>query len=250
MQYHLDTIPVWDALRLGGPCPLCAMHFKEERLEVERTLGGAVMEPDERIRVNRTGFCQAHHQQLAAMSNKLGHSLLMDSHTLEILPKLEAAQKSIGSGGKAGLFRPAAGGGLDKAIALLEETSRGCIICDELSVHMARYLYTFTQLWKKDAKFRAEWEQSQGVCLPHAAELLRAAQQHLNAADQAEFAASVLSLTRKALDTDEQDLKWFTLKFDYRNQDKPWGNSKNALERTVNRLRGWCLGDEPVPKEK
>ncbi len=248
MQYHLDTIPVWDALRLHGPCPLCAIHFKEEQREVERTLGGAVMEPDERIRVNRTGFCKEHHRQLSAMSNKLGHSLLMDSHTLEVLPKLDKAQKSL-SGGKGGLFRSVENG-LDKAIAALNEMSGECVICNELDTHMRRYLYTFTQLWKTDSKFREEWSRTQGVCLPHAADLLRAAQRHLGAADQQEFAASVLSLTRKALETDEQDLKWFTLKFDYRNQDKPWGNSKNALERTVNRLRGWCLGEEPIPKEK
>lgn len=41
---------------------------------------------------------------------------------------------------------------------------------------------------------------------------------------------------------DEKDLEWFTLKFDYRNQQKPWGNSRDALERTVNRLRGFCVG--------
>ena len=46
-----------------------------------------------------------------------------------------------------------------------------------------------------------------------------------------------------SLAQDEKDLEWFTLKFDYRNQDKPWGNSRNALERTVNRLRGRCLKD-------
>ena len=40
---------------------------------------------------------------------------------------------------------------------------------------------------------------------------------------------------------DEKDLEWFTLKFDYRNQQKPWGNSRDALERTVSRLRGFCV---------
>ena len=48
----------------------------------------------------------------------------------------------------------------------------------------------------------------------------------------------------------EKDIEWFTLKFDYRNQDKPWGDSKDAVERTVNKLRGWCVGAEPNPKEK
>ena len=56
-----------------------------------------------------------------------------------------------------------------------------------------------------------------------------------------QFAFSVLSGVRRALETDEKDLEWFTLKFDYRNQSKPWGNSRNALERTANRLRGRCI---------
>ena len=44
----------------------------------------------------------------------------------------------------------------------------------------------------------------------------------------------------------EKELNWYTQKFDYRNQDAPWGDSKDALERTVNKLRGWCLGPEPM----
>ena len=52
----------------------------------------------------------------------------------------------------------------------------------------------------------------------------------------------MLSLVKANLTQDEKDLEWFTLKFDYRNQQKPWGNSRDALERTVNRLRGLCVG--------
>ena len=40
------------------------------------------------------------------------------------------------------------------------------------------------------------------------------------------------------------ELEWFTLKFDYRNADKPWGNSRDAVERSVNKLMGACVGDE------
>ena len=36
--------------------------------------------------------------------------------------------------------------------------------------------------------------------------------------------------------TDE--IEWFTRKFDYRNDDKPWGNSRDAVERSLNKLRG------------
>ena len=36
----------------------------------------------------------------------------------------------------------------------------------------------------------------------------------------------------------ERDVEWFTLKFDYRNSDKPWGNSKDAVIRAIRTLTG------------
>ena len=52
MKYHIDTIPLWDAVKLDGECPLCALSRKLELGEVERYLGASVMEPDTRIQVN------------------------------------------------------------------------------------------------------------------------------------------------------------------------------------------------------
>ena len=52
MQYHLDTIPVWEAMEQNTACPLCALYRRVEASEIERSLGGSVMEPDARIRVN------------------------------------------------------------------------------------------------------------------------------------------------------------------------------------------------------
>ena len=46
MRYHIDTIPVWDAMKLNGECPLCALRRKVEMEDVDRFLGGSVMEPD------------------------------------------------------------------------------------------------------------------------------------------------------------------------------------------------------------
>ena len=31
MRYHIDTIPVWDAMKLDGECLLCALERKTER---------------------------------------------------------------------------------------------------------------------------------------------------------------------------------------------------------------------------
>ncbi|MDD3411706.1 MAG: DUF6062 family protein [Eubacteriales bacterium] len=243
MQYHLDTIPVWEALEKQGECPMCYIRRKVEQDEVERSLGGSVMEPDARIRVNERGICAEHNRQLAQLQNKLGHALLIDSHTRELLKRLE---KTAVPAAKGGFSLGRRSGSLDPLIEELESMASRCVLCEAIEQHMQRYEYTFLHLWKNDAKFRETWEHSKGVCVPHAVRLLKASQKHLNEARQIEFASSLLERLRAELSQNEKDLEWFTLKFDYRNQDKPWGNSRTALERTVNRLRGYCLGDDPL----
>ena len=241
VKYHIDTIPVWDAMEKETPCPLCTLYEKCEADEIDRSLGGSVMEPDARIRVNQRGICERHHQHLFQMKNRLGHALLTDSHTREMLDNLEKMKKLIPTGRKS-LF-----GGKSSADELadtLEKLSQSCVICEDIETHMQRYLYTFVHLWKTDAAFSEKWTHSQGVCLPHAARLLRMAQKQLNADQMTAFSQQLLDLVTQRLSQDEKDLEWFTLKFDYRNQDKPWGNSRNALERTINRLRGRCISSD------
>ena len=80
---------MWDALKQQGECPLCVLRRSIEAADVDRFLGGSVMEPDTRIRVNETGICARHHQQLFGMQNRLGHALLTDSHSKELLKKLQ-----------------------------------------------------------------------------------------------------------------------------------------------------------------
>lgn len=247
MRYHIDTIPVWEAMEKETACPLCALYQKCEETEIDRSLGGSVMEPDARIRVNERGICCKHHQQLFMMQNRLGHALLVDSHSKEHLKKLDklvpapVPKKSLFGGNKNASILPLA--------EALESLSTSCVICEDIDSHMQRYMYTFLHLWKTDIKFRKTWEASKGMCLPHAAEMLRHASKRLNTAQQAEFAQSLLALVKSNLAEDEKDLEWFTLKFDYRNQAKPWGNSRNALERTINRLRGLCIAPDAPKKE-
>ena len=241
MQYHLDTIPLFEAMEQPGECPLCSLHARAEAMDIESNLGERVMEPSTRINVNEHGICAHHHRLLFLQSNKLGHALLTDSHSKELLKKLEklpihSLRKSADA--KPRLFGKNASGSIDKLASALEGFSRSCIICDTLEIHMNRYLYTFFHLWKNDAKFEQLWSASKGACMPHTALLLRHAQKHLSSSKQYIFAASAMQLLQVSLAQDEKDLEWFTLKFDYRNADKPWGNSKNALERTIGRLRG------------
>ena len=95
MRYHIDTIPVWDAMKLDGECLLCALERKTELGEAERYLGASVMEPDTRVQVNEKGFCQHHHAMLFGMSNRLGHALMLESHMIETRQRTEAVYRKL-----------------------------------------------------------------------------------------------------------------------------------------------------------
>ena len=66
----------------------------------------------------------------------------------------------------------------------------------------------------------------------------------LSAQQAAEFKKAASALELDNLRRVEKELEWFTLKFDYRNADKPWGNSQDAPERAINKLMGACVGEE------
>ena len=77
--------------------------------------------------------------------------------------------------------------------------------------------------------------------------LLRGAGQHLSGTVQLGFLTALLDVQEKNLARMEHDLEWFTLKFDYRNQDKPWGESRDAVERSLNKLQGRVIAPDDAP---
>ena len=250
MRYQIDTIPVWEALEFQGDCMLCTLRAKTESGEIERALGASVMEPDVRVRTNERGICQTHQQMMLETRNRLGHALLIDTRATEVLQKLSKFKAKFQKSRKNG-SSPFSSRTAEPAIAAaLRELTAHCVVCETIQAHMERYLYTMLYLWKTEPKFQKQFAGSKGVCIPHAADLIEASAKHLNAKQRAEFTETCLIMLTERLAEDEKDLLWFTQKFDYKNQNKSWGNSKNAIERTVNRLRGYCLGDVPYEKPK
>ena len=259
MRYHIDTIPVWDAMKLDGECLMCALERKTELSEAERYLGASVMEPDVRVKVNDRGFCRKHHAMLFSMSNRLGHALMLESHTIEIREKLakiseklekNAAQlKDAGIGDKlSGKTKTAAAEILKQAQAV-EEMADSCLMCDTIKENMDRYIHTFFHLYQNDGEFRSRFEKSKGLCLHHLGRLLEAATEELNAKELGRFTETVMRLEKENMDRIQEDISWFIKKFDYRYENESWKNSKDAVERTVNKVRGWCVGKEPNNNE-
>jgi Family of unknown function (DUF6062) len=245
-HYHIDTIPVWDALHKNDECLLCLLRRKTEHTLVERFLGASVMAPDTRIQVNEKGFCPAHHKMLYEKQNRLGHALMILSH----LKQTQAAMKSLlidmesPPAGGSFLSRMKRGPDGQKAqpLRVLADT---CILCENLDETMRRYAFTLLHLWKTDSGFRQGFVKSKGVCLPDASLLLEMANKHMNGKSLQDFRRLMANLLKENMLRLWGELEWFTLKFDYRNSDAPWHDSRDALERTITKLRGWSVGTDP-----
>lgn len=225
MKQHIDTAPIWVAYKENGECPLCSIERDSERGYVGNFLGGSVMEPAVRIEVNEKGFCAAHFRMLYGAGNRLGVALMAHTYLKSTIERLKRTDAP-----KARLF---ARGGESPGASLTDS----CILCDRLNAVMARYEDTLIHMWAHEAAFEEAFESSKGLCVKHYEHLLARAPGELSGKQLAQFVAALKRVTLENLSRVEQDLEWFTLKFDYRNQDKPWGNSRDAVERALNKLR-------------
>ena len=255
MRYHIDTIPVWDALRQKRFCPFCYLKRQLEVKDVDRFLGGSVMEPDIRIKVNEKGFCQKHQAMLWEQKNRLGHALMMESH---LEKRRSGASEAFSAAREAA--QAASDGGIRKKIrgyrdereairaaaSRLSQQAQSCILCDSLRENMQRYLYTFLYLYESDPSFVKTLREGCGICLPHCGDVLNMAADELKGKTLSAFCSDLETITNNTLDSAQTDIHDFTLKFDYRNAGKEIGNSRGALERCVNLLSGCCIGDDPA----
>jgi len=259
MKYHIDTIPIWDAAKRDGECLLCALERRTELGEAERYLGASVMEPDVRVRVNDRGFCRKHHTMLYGMSNRLGHALMLESHMIETRKKMEKRTEQLKKAA-ASLAAVTVGERLTgkakgytetllKEARAVSEMADSCVMCDTIEENMLRYLHTFFHLYQNDGEFRRRFQEGKGLCLPHLGKLIQVGAEELGPKELGEFVRTLTDNETRNLDRIQEDISWFIKKFDYRYENEGWKNSKDAVERTVNKLRGWCVGKEPNGEE-
>jgi len=245
MKYHIDTIPVWDALRQGGECLLCTLESTIEKSYIESFLGASVMESDTRLEVNRKGFCPHHFAMLYSAQNRLGLALMTHTYLQEIEKKFEQITKSLLNDISKSYSSPIAlffSKGKSNPVAeftqSISQQNSDCVICDRMENTLNRYAYTTLHLWDTDAEFKAILMSSRGFCLLHLSTTIEIAKETQSHKKLEQWIKDILPLTVNTLKLLEEELYWFTQKFDYRNQDKPWGNSKDALPRVLQKLAG------------
>ena len=114
---------------------------------------------------------------------------------------------------------------------------------------MGRYYDTFFVLLK-EAEFRAKVEHSKGFCLKHFAALMELAEDHVPNSQREWFYPTVLKLMEENLIRVKEDLDWFVGMFDYRMQGADPKNSKDAVRRTMQKLRGGYPADPPYKPDR
>ena len=232
MDEQLYAIPVNDAFGEKCECPLCLMYRKLETAAVEFALGPSYMEDDVRMETNRTGFCADHVKLLYEQQNRLGLALMLHTHMQNVISHTEKLAKK-GRTQAGGLFKKSTGSAVGEYMRGL---GRSCYICDRISNTFDRYIDTIFYLYKKDDGFRTAFKNCSGFCCEHYGMLYEAAPSYLSGKDLEEFTTLIDSLFIENMQRVCDDIEWYTDKFDYRNADAPWKNSKDAVVRTVLKL--------------
>lgn len=255
MKERIYTIAINEAFGQDTECPLCICERKLENDALEYTLGPAMMEPDGRIRTNRSGFCREHFTRLYNMQqNRLPLALIIDTHMEEQTKGLEGIYKKYESAIRQEVDRSAANSVLDgirgrksaagkaaeellKKLDALEST---CAVCDRVHENMERLIENTLYLYQQEPDFRKKFMESKGLCLRHLKMLLKGVQNGFSAIRRAEFVKELLPLELEALKRVQADVHHFTDMFDYRNQNDDWKNSRDAIPRSIEKLCGPC----------
>ena len=229
---QIYTIPVNEVFDASAAdracgCPMCALYNRLEENELDLILGASMMEPDVRQRTNELGFCHRHYGMMFTRKNRLGLGLILESH-------FEKVKRDLSGEGLVALIT---GAGTDtiKKLTRLEES---CYVCERIEANLARMFDTVLLLYRHDSAFRRKFAAQPYFCLPHYRRLLLLAKGSMNKKEFAEFYETAAALERRYAEELSADVSWFCKKFDYRYQDEPWNNAKDAVERSIRFLSG------------
>lgn len=226
MQYHIQTTPIWDAFREKDGCPLCRLFGTVESGLLQLYSGEAVMSPEYRVDVNKTGFCETHLNKLLEGENKLGLGLQLSTRVQYLIDCLDTPDS----------VKAAA-----KLAAELQSQKDNCVVCREAKHVMARYAYTVAEMFLHEREFPPVLSDAEGFCLSHFSLLLRYASHAKNRAS--EYVATLKRVQQQRMRNVKKDLESFTGQYDYR-ASKPSPSVKNAL------VNAFVLLQSNLPKNR
>ena len=135
-------------------------------------------------------------------------------------------------------------------VAWITEKENSCYICNSFAETYTRYLDTFFYMYSKDDEFRAKIKNGKGFCLSHFKDLCIMGDAKLNDKEKKDFYEVMLPLMEKNMERLSEDVSWLVEKFDYKNFEADWKNSKDAVQRGMQKLKGGYPADLPYKYSK
>jgi len=230
MKEKIYTIPLSEVYEETSECPFCLLEEKLEKEAVEYALGPSMMEPDSRIVSNEKGYCRRHFKMMLAQQEALSLALVLDTHLNEAIKKIKDASKD------APVKKMFSKGGDDKLLSSVEALNSSCVICDKIEDTMNKFAEVFWYLYKTEADFKEKVLSSQGFCLPHFYHVMSKKDSELSGKNKETARNEICELEIRNLERINEEVNWFTKKFDYRFTNEPWKNSKDSPQRAIYKL--------------
>lgn len=234
MKEQLYTIPVNDAFNEPCECPLCKIYDNLEQESIDFMLGPSYMEDDIRMETDKTGFCTKHVKQLYDRQNRLGIALMLHTHMKHTKEQIEKLAKS-GNSTKKGLFSKKEKSPL---IDYIKEIENSCYVCNRIENVFDRYIKTVIHCYTHDDDFKKKFNDSKGFCTKHYGMLYEYAEKTLSSSALNGFISDLNEIYINNFKRVTDDLEWFIDKFDYKNENEPWKNSKDAIQRSMLKTNG------------
>lgn len=241
MKEKLYTIPLNDAVNAEDECPFCFIErsVEQDLLDFALGSGSSYMESDVREATDKAGFCREHFKKMFHYGNTLGNGWILKTHFIQMNKELEEQVKLYQSNkpSKSGLFKKSLGQQTSMGL-WIQDKKESCYICNQYKQTYNRYMDTFFVMYKKDAQFREKVNHSKGFCMIHFGDLWEYAQQTLNDKEKEELLPPLLTLMQENMKRLGEEVSWLVEKFDYRNKDADWKNSKDSIQRGMQKLKG------------
>lgn len=258
MKEQIYTIPVNEAFEGDDECPLCQLRRKGEQSTLDLVLGSSssYMESNIREQTDKMGFCREHFAKMFTYGNSLGNAWILKTYLQKTNQDLHSKIKSFTPGSTPKRILPfgksnASSDTRSNPIAAwTKQMESSCFICKQLEDTYDRYLDTVFYLYKNDPTFIEKIKNGKGFCLPHFGDLCEKADQVLSKKELGDFYPILFEVMEKNQERLYEDVSWFIEKYDYRNRDADWKNSKDAIQRAMQKQKGGYPADPPYQASK
>ncbi|MBQ8802606.1 MAG: hypothetical protein IJZ53_03080 [Tyzzerella sp.] len=258
MKEKLYTIPMMDALRENDECPFCYIERNLEQHALDFVLSSSAatyMQDDVRAETDAMGFCRDHYQKMFTYGNLLGNSKILETHMKKMLDEMKKEMKNYSGSGKQGLMgllkKDASSDSSNNNVSRwIHKKEESCYVCNHMKQNYDRYIATFLILFKRGEKeFVDLVKNGKGYCLHHLADIMDAAPNYLNEKEQKQLRDILFPQMEENVERIIDELEWLQKKFDYRYKDEDWKNSRDSVQRAMQKLAGGYPADEPYQQK-